>query len=89
VVSAPEGESQIMSDEYLQGIMGRPNEIGEVHYTYTPQEEAARRQLIDLIEMEKRAFLERIEPYVKRLGSIQGTPHWLIRAHEAKQGGGK
>lgn len=59
-----------MTDEYLDG---------EVYYTYTPQEQAARDELIRLIEAEKRAFYERIEPYLKRLANIQGRPNIVIK----------
>ena len=66
-----------MSDEYLDGIRTRSGPI-DVHYTYTPQEEAARRELIALIEAEKAEFLRRIEPYVQRLAAIPGKPHYMI-----------
>lgn len=67
-----------MADEYLEGIMNRHG-IADVHYVYSPQEQAARAHLIELIEAEKRAYLERIEPYIQRLSNIQGTPRMVIR----------
>ena len=67
-----------MSDDTSFTITGPPDSAS-VYYTYTPQQEAARAQLIELIEAEKRAYLERVEPYVKRLANIQGTPHFIIR----------
>lgn len=67
-----------MADEYLKGIMNR-SELGEVYYTYTPQEQATRDNLISLIEAEKRAYMERVEPYLKRLANIPGTPHFVVK----------
>jgi hypothetical protein len=65
-------------DEYLQGIMNRPIE-GEVFYTYTPQEEAARADIIKLIEAEKMAYLARVEPLLQQLGKIKGRPNFIIK----------
>jgi hypothetical protein len=55
----------------------------EVFYTYTLEERAARSELIEAIEAEKRMYLERIDPYVKLLANIQGTPHIVVRPSEA------
>jgi len=67
-----------MTDEYLQGINDR-SQLADVHYVYSPHEQAQREELIRLIEAEKRAFHERIEPYLKKLAAIHGTPRMIIR----------
>ena len=56
------------------------NDIADVYYTYTPDQEAARHELIERIEAEKRAYMDRVEPYLKMLANIQGTPHIIIRS---------
>ncbi len=40
---------------------------------YTPEAQEARERLLRLIEAERNAFLERIEPYQKMLVSIEST----------------
>lgn len=69
-----------MTDEYLTGIMDHNHsELAEVGYTYTPQEQAARDELMRLIKAEQLAFLERVEPLWQQLSHIHGTPHFIIR----------
>lgn len=69
-----------MTDEYLRGIINveRPQDA-EVHYSYTPAEEAARAEIIAQIETEKAAYLARVEPLVQKLGAIRGRPVVIIK----------
>lgn len=66
-------------DEYLEGIMNRGLQEAEVHVIYAPAEQAARAELIALIEAEKRAYFERIEPYIRKLSTIPGRPTFVIK----------
>lgn len=59
-------------DEYLEGIMNRPQKA-TMHLRYTEEQKAVREDLIRLIEAEKRAYYERIEPYLKKLEAIEAT----------------
>lgn len=51
----------------------------EVFYTYSPAQQEARAEIIKRIEAEKTAYLERVEPLLRLLGNIQGTPHVVVR----------
>jgi hypothetical protein len=69
-----------MSDDYLHDLGVTPHiDTAEVHYTYTPAEQEARKRLLELIEAERRDFLARVEPYVQQLGQIKGTPFFIIK----------
>lgn len=70
-----------MTDEYLQGMIEvRDIQDAQVHYTYTPEQEAQRAEIIALIEAEKRAYMARVEPLVQKLGAIRGKQHIIIRS---------
>ena len=56
-----------------------PVESAEVHTVYSPDEQAARDRYIELIEAEQRAYFERIEPYIRALTAIKGTPRIVIK----------
>lgn len=56
----------------------------EFFYTYTPEQEIARAEIIALIKAEQRAYYERCEPLVKRLAAIEGTPHFIVNVSEAE-----
>ena len=72
-----------MSDETLFSMDladGPDRQIdATVHYTFTPQQQAAREDIIALIDAEKAAYYARVEPLLKRLEAIRGTPHVVIR----------
>lgn len=84
-----ERERNILSEQTIPPLYGRspamfalPELRGEVFYTYSAAQQSARAAIIDQLDAEKLAYLERCEPLVKRLADIEATatPHFVMKS---------
>lgn len=70
-----------MTGEALDGQNGEARRVFSAasffQTFYTPAENAARKIIIEKIEVERQVFHERIEPLLKQLAEIRGAITWM------------